>query len=56
MDTQKSDEAENDSFETLEAEKNNPVKKEFEIVRLGNQELQEDERARDQAAHLYQGQ
>jgi hypothetical protein len=47
MDTQKSDETESDSFETLEADQENPVKKEFEIGELGNEELKEDERARD---------
>jgi hypothetical protein len=30
MDTQKDDENENDPFETIKTEKNNPVKKEFE--------------------------
>ena len=43
MDTQKSDEAENDSFETIPPEKDNPVQREFEIGQLGNNELQEDE-------------
>jgi hypothetical protein len=48
MDTQKSDEAQNDPFETIEPEKDNPVKKEFEIGQLGNEELQEDESTRDE--------
>jgi hypothetical protein len=39
IDTQESDEAENDSFETIDTEKDNPVRKEFEIGQLGNQEL-----------------
>ena len=46
--TQKSNEAENDSFETIEPEKDNPVRKEFEIGELGNDELQEDELTRDE--------
>ena len=48
MDTQKSDEAENDSFETIAPENDNPVRKEFEIGQLGQQELQEDESTRDE--------
>lgn len=48
MDTQKSDEAQNDPFETIEPEKDNPVKKEFKIGKLGNKELQEDESKRDE--------
>jgi len=48
IDNQNSDEAENDSFETIAPEKDNPVRKEFEIGEPGNQELQEDERARDE--------
>lgn len=42
MDTQKSD-AQNDSFWTIAPEKDNPVGREFEIRKLGNQELKEDE-------------
>lgn len=45
---QKSDEAENDSFETIAPEKDNPVRKEFEIGQLGNRELQEDKLTRDE--------
>ena len=41
--TQKRNEAQNDSFETIAPEKDNPVEKEFEIRKLGNQELKEDE-------------
>jgi hypothetical protein len=37
IDTQKSDE--NDSFETIEAENDNPVNKEFEMGQLSNEEL-----------------
>ena len=48
MDTNKSDEAENDSFETIAPEKDDPVKKEFEIGQLGQEELQEDESIRDE--------
>ena len=40
MDTQKSNEAQNDSFETIGPQKDNHVKKEFEIGELGQQELQ----------------
>ncbi|OCB78292.1 hypothetical protein B0A79_12130 [Flavobacterium piscis] len=36
MDTQKSNEAQNDSFETKAPQKDNPVKKEFEIGQLGH--------------------
>ena len=39
MDTQKSNEAQNDSFETIGPQKDNHVKKEFEIVELGQDEL-----------------
>ena len=42
-------EAENDSFETIAPEKDNPVKKEFEIGNVGNQELKEDEITRDES-------
>ena len=48
MDTQKSNEDENDSFETLAPEKDNPARREFEIGQLGNQELKEDELTRDE--------
>ncbi|MDW8848929.1 hypothetical protein SD960_02400 [Flavobacterium sp. MMLR14_040] len=51
MDTNKSDEAQSDTFETIAPEKDDPVRKEFEIRPLGNQELQEDERARDETGH-----
>ena len=49
MDTQKSNEAENNSFETIAPEKDDPVRKEFEIGQLGNQELKEDEITRDES-------
>jgi len=39
MDTQKSNEAQNDSYETIAPQKDNHVKKEFEIVELGQDEL-----------------
>ena len=48
MDTQKSNEAQNDSFETITPEKENPVRKEFEIGQLGREELKEDELTRDE--------
>ncbi|MBS7233367.1 hypothetical protein KHA90_20315 [Flavobacterium psychroterrae] len=51
MDTQKSDEAQNNSFETIAPEKDNPVEREFEIGQLGREELKEDERARDESTH-----
>ncbi|WP_456311583.1 hypothetical protein [Pseudomonas shirazensis] len=47
--TQNSGKAENDSFETIEPEKDNPVKGEFEIGQLGNQKLQEDENTRNES-------
>ncbi|QDW21114.1 hypothetical protein [Flavobacterium sp. KBS0721] len=46
--TQKSNEAENDSFETIEPEKDNRVQREFEIEEIENDELQEDELTRDE--------
>ena len=49
MDTKKSDEAESDSFETIELEKDNPVEREFEIGSLGREELKDDKRARDES-------
>jgi hypothetical protein len=51
MDTKKTNETENNSFETIEPEKDNPVRKEFEIGQLGNKELQEDEMTRDETAN-----
>jgi len=51
MDTQKSNEAENNSFETIAPEKDDPVRKEFEIGQLGNQELKEDEITRDESGN-----
>jgi len=45
MDTQKSDEDENDSFETIEPDQDNSVEREFEIGELGNEELKNDELA-----------
>jgi len=49
--TQRSDEDENATFETIETEKDNPVNKEFEIGQLGNQELKEDELTRDESGN-----
>jgi len=51
IDTQKDDEDDNDPFETIEPDKDNPVKREFEIGELGNQELREDESARDESGN-----
>lgn len=51
MDTQNSDEAESNTFETTQPEKDSPVRKEFEIGQLGNDELQEDELARDETGN-----
>jgi DNA-binding PadR family transcriptional regulator len=48
MDTQKSDEAQSGTFETIEPDQDNPVKKEFEIGELGNEELKEDEMTRNE--------
>ena len=44
--TQKSNEAQSDKFQTIAPEKDNPVRKEFEIGQLGSDELQEDESIR----------
>jgi len=43
-----SDDTENASFETIEPDQDNPVKKEFEIGNLSNDELKEDEQSRDE--------
>lgn len=51
MDTQKSNEAKSDSFETIEASQDNPVNREFEIGELGNEELKKDELTRDESRH-----
>ena len=51
IDIQESDEAQYDSFETIAPENDNPVKKEFKIGELGNQELKKDERARDESGN-----
>lgn len=55
IDNQNSSEAESSSFETIEPEKDNPVKKEFEIGQPGNQELRKDERARDKSGNIAPG-
>jgi hypothetical protein len=52
MGIKKSDETENDPFKTIAPEKDNPARKEFEIRPPGNQELKEDERARDESRHI----
>ncbi|WP_165800687.1 hypothetical protein [Flavobacterium sp. WLB] len=49
MNTQKSGKAENDPFETIAPEKDNPVRIEFEIGQPGREELQEDELTRDES-------
>jgi len=49
MDTQKSNEAESEQFETIAPEKDNPVRREFKIGQLGCEELQEDELTRDES-------
>ena len=51
MNTQSSDKAESDLFETIQPEKDNPVQREFEIGQLGREELKEDERTRDESGH-----
>jgi len=51
MDTQSSDEDQSNQFETMAPEKDNSVKKEFEIGQLGNEELKEDELTRNEAGH-----
>jgi len=48
IDIHKNNEAENDSFETIEPQKDNPVNREFEIGELGNEELKEDEMTRNE--------
>lgn len=48
MNTHKNDKAENDSCKTIAPQKDNPVKKEFEIGQLGSEELKEDESIRDE--------
>jgi hypothetical protein len=48
IDTWESDEAESDTFKTIEPDQDNPINKEFEIGELGNEELKEDELTRDE--------
>lgn len=48
INTPGSDNPENAPFETLETEKDNPVKREFEIGHLGQEELLEDESTRNE--------
>lgn len=47
IDTQNSDKAESNTFETIEPQEDNPARREFEIGELGNEELREDELTRD---------
>lgn len=51
MDTQRNNESESNPFETNQPEKDNPVHKEFEIGHLGNEQLKEDEQARDESGN-----
>jgi len=44
--TQRSDEPESDSLATIEPEKDDPVRKEFEIGQPGNEELKDDGHAK----------
>jgi len=53
--TQKRDEPENDPFETIEPDPDNPIKREFEIGQLGQQKLQEDEITRNEPGHSTTG-
>jgi hypothetical protein len=52
MDTHKGDEPQSATFETIEPEKDNPARRKFEIGQPGREELQEDERARDESRHI----
>ncbi|MFD1605269.1 hypothetical protein ACFSJW_01605 [Flavobacterium artemisiae] len=49
IDTQNSSEEQSDTFEIIAPDQDNPVKREFEIGQLGNQEIQEDELTRDES-------
>ena len=51
MNTQKNNEAQNDSFETIEPDQDIHARREFEIGQLGNEELQGDDCTRDETAH-----
>ena len=51
IDTHNNDEAESASFQTLQPDQDNPVNREFEIGHLGNEELKEDERTRDETGN-----
>ena len=55
MDTEKSDETQNGSFETIAPEKDNHVKKEFEIGQLGREESKEDEITRNETGQIVPG-
>ena len=52
MDTKKSNKAQSSTFETIASEKDNLVRKEFEIGQLGNEELQEDEQSKNETANI----
>ena len=51
VDTHNSNDAESAPFETIEPDQDNPVHKELEIGKLGNEELKEDELTRDETGH-----
>jgi hypothetical protein len=50
IETPGNDAAQSDSFDTIERDQDNPVNREFEIGKLGNEELKEDERSRDKTS------
>ena len=49
--TQNSNEAQSATFEAIEPENDNQVRKDFEVGELGNDELQEDELTRDETGN-----
>lgn len=51
IDTQNSDTPESAPFETIEPQEDNPVKREFEIGKLSNEELKDDELTRDESGN-----
>jgi hypothetical protein len=55
MDTQKSDEDESAPFETIAPEKDNPVRREFEIGQLANDEQKDDEPTRNETGQSAPG-
>lgn len=48
IDRPESSRDEDDAFEMTQSDRDNPINKEFEIGQLGNEELKEDEQARDE--------